>query len=160
LAREIVTQSFFNHVNLVKLYGTFADQTNVYLIMEYCSGGQLYDIFKVKSKLKDEEWVPIMTGVCEGIFALHLHDVIHRDLKPENIILAFGLPKVGDFGWAVHTAGDRRDTFCGTPLYISPELLMGGSYDKEVDIWALGVMMFEFVTGRIPFRLSQNKKLA
>ena len=87
-----------------------------------------------------------------------MHSVIHRDMKPENILLAFGLPKIGDFGWAVYSPGDRRDTFCGTPLYISPELLMGANYDKQVDIWALGVMMYEFVTGKIPFKLS-NKNL-
>jgi len=74
--------------------------------------------------------------------------------------MAFGLPKIGDFGWAVHSPKDYRDTFCGTPLYISPELLAGGNYDKKVDIWALGVMMYEFVTGRIPFRLDSSKKLA
>lgn len=97
-----------------------------------------------------------MKGICEGIYALHLHGVIHRDLKPENIMLAMGLPKIGDFGWAVYSPDIKRETFCGTPLYISPELLMGSSYDKEVDIWALGVMMYEFLTGRIPFKLNDN----
>ena len=96
-----------------------------------------------------------MKGICEGIYILHLNDVIHRDLKPQNIMLAFGLPKIGDFGWAVYSPRDRRDTFCGTPLYISPELLLGGSYDKQVDIWALGVMTFQFLTGRIPFKIDQ-----
>ena len=100
-----------------------------------------------------------MKGICEGLYALHLNDVIHRDLKPENVMLSLGLPKITDFGWAVYSPKDRRDTFCGTPLYISPELLMGGNYDQQVDIWALGVMMYEFVTGRIPFRIDENKKL-
>jgi serine/threonine protein kinase len=74
-------------------------------------------------------------------------------------MIGFGLPKLGDFGWAVYSPGERRDTFCGTPLYISPELLQGGHYDKQVDVWALGVMMFEFLTGRIPFKIDQEKNL-
>ena len=59
-----MVQSYFSHVNLVQLYGMFADELNIYLILEDCIGGQLYDIFKVKSKLKDEEWAPIMKGIC------------------------------------------------------------------------------------------------
>ncbi len=66
----------------MRLYGYFSDQTNVYLIIEYCPGGQLYDLFRVKGRLREEEWVPIMKGISEGLYVLHLHDVIHRDLKP------------------------------------------------------------------------------
>ena len=74
-------------------------------------------------------------------------------------MMAMGLPKIGDFGWAVYSPNNRRETFCGTPLYISPELLMGNTYNIKVDIWALGVMMYEFLTGRIPFKLSDNSSL-
>lgn len=101
-----------------------------------------------------------MKGICEGLLVLHLSSVIHRDLKPENVMLAFGLPKIADFGWAVYSPDDRRETFCGTPLYISPELILGGSYNKQVDIWALGVMMYEFLTGKIPFRICHNSNLS
>lgn len=100
-----------------------------------------------------------MKGISEGLYVLHLHDVIHRDLKPENVMMAFALPKLGDFGWAVHSPRERRVTFCGTPLYISPELLAGDGYDQQVDVWALGIMSYEFLTGRIPFRITQEKNL-
>lgn len=71
-----------NHVNLVKLYSFFQDKVNFYLLLEYCAGGQLYNIFKVKSKLREEEWQPIMRGICEGLYEMHRNCVIHRDLKP------------------------------------------------------------------------------
>ena len=70
-----------------------------------------------------------MKGICEGLYEMHRNCVIHRDLKPENIVMCFGLPKIADFGWSVYTQ-DKRETFCGTPLYISPELLLGNSYDN------------------------------
>ena len=69
-------------MNIVKIYSFFHDKINVYLLLEYCSGGQLYDIFKIKSKLKEDEWQPIMKGICEGLLELHRYSVIHRDLKP------------------------------------------------------------------------------
>ena len=90
---------------------------------------------------------------------MHRQGMIHRDLKPENIVLSFGIPKIGDFGWSVCSSTENRDTFCGTPLYISPELLLGNSYDRQVDIWALGVMMYEFLTGRIPFKIHHKNNL-
>jgi aurora kinase len=135
------------------LYGCFHDHSNIYLLLEYCPGGQLYDLFKVKSKLSEAEWMPIMKGIAEALYELHMHHVIHRDLKPENVVLAFGMPKIGDFGWSVYSRNDKRETFCGTPLYISPELLLGNHYDKAIDVWALGVMMYEFLTGKIPFKI-------
>jgi aurora kinase, other len=159
LIRELKIQSFLAHVNLVKLYAFFHDRLNIYLLLEFCVSGQLYDLFRVKSKLREEEWQPLMKGVCEGLYELHRHGVIHRDLKPENIVLSFGIPKIGDFGWSVYSSTDKRETFCGTPLYISPELLLGNSYDRQVDIWALGVMMYEFLTGRIPFKIQHENNL-
>jgi aurora kinase len=104
LLRELKIQSFLSHVNLVKLYAFFHDTLNIYLILELCAGGQLYDLFRVKSKLREEEWQPLMKGVCEGLFELHRHGVIHRDLKPENIVLSFGIPKIADFGWSVYSS--------------------------------------------------------
>ena len=101
-----------------------------------------------------------MGGICEGLLQMHEKHVIHRDLKPENIMLSFGLAKLGDLGWSVHSPTQPRDTFCGTPLYISPELLLGGSYGQEVDVWALGVMMYEFLTGTLPFPIQHETNLA
>lgn len=68
LIRELKIQSFLSHVNLVKLYAFFHDRLNIYLLLEFCAGGQLYDLFRVKSKLKEEEWQPLMKGVCEGLY--------------------------------------------------------------------------------------------
>ena len=94
-----------------------------------------------------------MRGICDGLLAIHSEGVFHRDLKPENVMLSYKIAKIGDFGWAIHTKGESRGTFCGTPLYISPEMLVGGSYDAKIDIWALGIMSYEFLTGKIPFKL-------
>jgi aurora kinase A len=105
LLREIKIQSYLQHVNIVRLYGTFSDKESVYLVLEYCPGGQLYDTFRLRSKMKEDEWAPIMKGIGEGLLALHKHGLLHRDLKPENVMISYGLPKIGDFGWAVHSPG-------------------------------------------------------
>lgn len=68
LIRELKIQSFLSNANLVKMYSFFHDEKNVYLLLEYCAGGQLYDMFRVKSKLREEEWQPLMKGICEGLY--------------------------------------------------------------------------------------------
>lgn len=70
-----------------------------------------------------------MKSICEGLSELHAHKIIHRDLKPENIVINYGMAKICDFGWSTENVDSLRETFCGTPLYVSPELLSGSSYD-------------------------------
>ena len=73
---------------------------------------------------------------------MHRFQIIHRDLKPENIVLCYNMPKICDFGWSTWLNDSMRETFCGTPLYVSPELLSGQLYDEKVDLWAIGILGF------------------
>lgn len=86
---------------------------------------------------------------------IHDKNVIHRDIKPENLLISFGTIKLADFGWSCHTPSNRRQTKCGTLEYLPPEMVLNGEsyrdYDKSIDIWSLGVLAFEFVTGKSPF---------
>lgn len=90
--------------------------------------------------------------MADALSYLHSKNVIHRDIKPENILLGLrGDLKIADFGWSVHSAGSSRKTLCGTLDYLPPEMVNGDQHGKEVDLWALGVLCFEFLCGRPPF---------
>ena len=95
----------------------------------------------------------IVRQICQAVLFLHQNSIIHRDIKPENILVAAGgLIKLTDFGWSVYNPSkELRGTFCGTPLYLSPELISAEKYDETVDLWAVGVLTFELITGRLPF---------
>ena len=82
---------------------------------------------------------------------MHSKDVIHRDIKPENLLNSFGTIKICDFGWAVYAPDVLRETFCGTPDYVPPEMIKGDRYDQRVDVWSLGILCYEFLTGKPPF---------
>jgi serine/threonine protein kinase len=82
---------------------------------------------------------------------MHEKGIIHRDIKPENLLGQFGTIKLCDFGWAVYAPNENRKTMCGTPYYVPPEMLNKKVYDKAIDIWSIGVLMYEFLTGKCPF---------
>ena len=84
---------------------------------------------------------------------------MHRDIKPENILNSFGVLKISDFGWSIYSE-TKRQTFCGTLDYISPEMIAGKYYDFRIDIWSIGVLAFEFLTGNPPFENKCNKEEA
>ena len=135
------------------LYGFFQDSESVYLLLELCCEGQLFDIIKKERRLPEDRTSDIVRQVCLGIEAIHREKIIHRDIKPENIILHEGVAKICDFGWAVYRGDGLRATFCGTPMYTSPQMLRGEKYDEKIDIWAIGILTYELLIGRIPFRI-------
>lgn len=94
-----------------------------------------------------------MKQLCEAVRYMQEFKIMHRDIKPENIVIEKGFLKLCDFGWAVSTENKLRKTFCGTPLYISPEVLKGECYDEMSDIWALGILTYEMLVGELPFRI-------
>lgn len=90
--------------------------------------------------------------MADALQYLHAKNVIHRDIKPENLLMGMrGELKISDFGWSVHAPGNRRQTMCGTLDYLPPEMIERRSYGKAVDLWALGVLTYEFVQGDPPF---------
>ncbi len=126
------------------MYGFFTDEVNFYLLMELGEGGHLYDIIEQGKKLTEEATSIVVKNLLEGVNHMHSKKILHRDIKPENIILSIGNVKLCDFGWAVNkaTKQELRSTFCGTPLYLSPEVLKGQRYDEKVDIWSIGILAY------------------
>lgn len=135
-----------DHPFLVKLWGTFQSETHLYFAMEYMPGGDLFDAMQ-KTMLTEDGAKFYAAEIMLGIEYLHQHDVAHRDLKPENILLdQDGHVRIADFGFA-KVVSDCAWTLCGTPEYMAPEIIGGRGYTKAVDWWALGIMIFEMITG-------------
>lgn len=164
LRREVEIQSRLKHPNIVQLYGYFDDAKSVYLILQYINGGEVYKhVRRNTSEGRVEEWLcrTMVHDVMSALAYMHARHVYHRDLKAENLLLCYqekdGEETVkvclGDFGWAVHAPppNSTRYTMCGTPEYLSPEMLSGGGHEHHVDLWSCGVLMFELLTGTTPF---------
>ncbi|CAG5112587.1 Oidioi.mRNA.OKI2018_I69.chr2.g6785.t1.cds [Oikopleura dioica] len=150
--REVEIQSHIKHKNICRLYGYFHDDRRVYIILEYCKNGNLFTKLKEEKKFESVEAARYVREIAEGLDYIHKLNVIHRDLKPENVLLGRNNEvKLADFGWCVFTPQSRRQTFCGTMDYLSPEMLNGVSHDKKIDHWALGCIAFELLTGYPPF---------
>ena len=139
-----------NHPNVVRLYGYFYDKESIYVVLEYCQYGNLYQKLR-KEKFFDEARARIIIAqVVEALLYLQDRNVIHRDIKPENILIADQEKmhvKLCDFGWSTHTINERRTTFCGTVDYVAPELVYQEPYDDKIDHWAVGILTFELLTG-------------
>ncbi|CAM9838602.1 unnamed protein product [Ectocarpus fasciculatus] len=153
LRREVEIQSRLVHPHIVRLFGYFQDAKSVYLILEYAPNGELFkSISKSGGIVSENTCREYMRQVACAVQHLHAHNVAHRDIKPENILVGEdGSLKLADFGWAalVPAQGRRqRLTMCGTPEYLCPEMIAGSGHSTQVDLWALGVMMYEFLVGR------------
>lgn len=154
--REIEIQSNLYHPNILKLYGHFHDTKRVFLILEYAGQGELYRHLRKVTRFHEQRAAQYIAQMTSALIHLHRKNVIHRDIKPENILVGLHSEiKISDFGWSVHAPGRRRNTYCGTLDYLPPEMLSSGgmdnSYDEKVDLWSLGVLMYEFLVGEAPF---------
>uniref|UniRef100_A0AC35GIA6 cGMP-dependent protein kinase n=1 Tax=Panagrolaimus sp. PS1159 TaxID=55785 RepID=A0AC35GIA6_9BILA len=139
---------------IVKLHQTFRDSKRLYLLMEYCPGGEVFTHLRIKGKFEEETAKYYMAAAMEAIEYLHSKCIIFRDLKPENMLLdKNGYPKLADFGFAKQLSSKYGSTFtfCGTVAYIAPEVLLNKGHSFGVDIWALGIFMAELLTGVPPF---------
>ncbi len=167
--REIEIMSKIRHPNCVRLFGNFEDENFCYFIMEYIPGGNLYSLMSKYRAIGLNIYLVarILRELASAIFYLHNMNppIIHRDIKPENILLMENNSvKLTDFGWSnyIDFEGEQRLTLCGTPIYLAPEMIQNLGHDKHVDIWCLGVLLFELLTGKPPFygqdkiRLMQN----
>ncbi|KAG0370342.1 camp-dependent protein kinase catalytic subunit [Gamsiella multidivaricata] len=148
------------HPFLINLWGTFQDERNLYMVMDYVVGGELFSVLR-KSQRFPEHVARFYT--CEVLLALeylHSHAVIYRDLKPENLLLdSLGHIKITDFGFAKHVPQNMTWTLCGTPDYLAPEIIQSKGYGKAVDWWSMGVLMFEMCAGFPPFFDEDHIKL-
>ncbi|CAO3672258.1 unnamed protein product [Umbelopsis vinacea] len=154
LRREVEIQGNLRHPNILRLYGYFHDETRVFLILEFAAKGELYKQLQKYGKFPERIAAKYIVQMANALAYLHRKHVIHRDIKPENLMLGLrGELKIGDFGWSVHTAGTsaRRQTLCGTLDYLAPEMVEAKDHSDKIDIWSLGVLMYEFLCGSPPF---------
>lgn len=152
--REGETLQQLKHPNIVEFLDAFEYEENYVIVMEYVSGRNLHDLIK-KGKLSLKHANHIALGLCDALIHSHKLGIIHRDIKPENILLKEdGTPKLADFGVArlnEATRMTRSGTQVGTPYYMAPEAWEGKHLDAQADIWSLGVVIFEMLTGEVPF---------
>ncbi|MET3575246.1 Stk1 family PASTA domain-containing Ser/Thr kinase [Bhargavaea ullalensis] len=153
--REALSATSLIHPNIVNIYDVGEDGDLHYLVMEYVEGQTLKEYIQEKAPLPAARAVDIMMQLCEGISAAHLHGIIHRDIKPQNILMDLdGNVKLTDFGIAMAlsaTALTRTNSVMGTVHYLSPEQARGGIATKRSDLYSLGIVLYEMLTGKLPF---------
>uniref|UniRef100_A0A2K6GAV4 MAP/microtubule affinity-regulating kinase 3 n=1 Tax=Propithecus coquereli TaxID=379532 RepID=A0A2K6GAV4_PROCO len=179
LFREVRIMKILNHPNIVKLFEVIETEKTLYLIMEYASGGEVFDYLVAHGRMKEKEarakfrqlglqansasfdLLSLIT-IVSAVQYCHQKRIVHRDLKAENLLLDADMNiKIADFGFSNEfTVGSKLDTFCGSPPYAAPELFQGKKYDgPEVDVWSLGVILYTLVSGSLPFDGQNLKEL-
>ncbi|RAK90289.1 kinase-like protein [Aspergillus costaricaensis CBS 115574] len=156
VAREIEIQSNLRHPNILRLFGHFHDSKRIILILEFAGKGELYKHLQKENRFPEWKAAQYIAQMTNALQYLHRKHVIHRDIKPENILVGIhGELKMSDFGWSVHAPSGRRLTKCGTLDYLPPEMVdpkkCDKPYDQKVDLWSLGVLLYEFLVGSAPF---------
>jgi calcium-dependent protein kinase len=164
---EIEILKICQHPNIIRLYDIFENIDYIYIIMEYCPGGDLFSYLeKRKFQISEERAAVIMNKMCEAVFYFQSYfGVIHRDLKPENVLMTSdgddGDIRILDFGLSkISTPNEKCTEPYGTLTYCAPEIILDEPYNKEVDMWSLGIMTYLMVSGRLPFNAEDENKIA
>ena len=180
IEKEIQIQLSLNHPNIVRLYSYHEDNKNYYLILEYVNGGTLFNKIKLQRNFDEKTAFNYFIQITNAINFLHEFNYVHRDIKPENILIQINNEenninnnninninsvtginetcKLCDFGWCRNLEeNETRETFCGTYEYMAPEIVREEKYNKEIDVWALGVLLYEMLHGYSPFRAKYKK---
>lgn len=161
LRRELRIMYSLDHPYIIKLYNHFEDDKNFFLIMQLADGGALFNKLVKVHNFDEKTTAQYMREVALAVQYLHTRDpaIIHRDIKPENIFLdKDGRVKLGDFGWSSFS-DNVRSTYCGTLEYLAPEMIDRRGHDTRLDLWNLGVLLFELLVGRAPFQSTNQEEL-
>ncbi|KAH9027927.1 kinase-like domain-containing protein [Lactarius hengduanensis] len=156
IEREIVIMKLIDHPNIMRLYDVWETSTELYLILEYVEGGELFDYLCKRGRLSASEALGYFQQIIAAINYCHRFNIAHRDLKPENLLLDQDKNiKVADFGmaaWQMNNTSGLLRTACGSPHYAAPEVIEGRAYNgSSSDIWSCGVILFALLAGRLPF---------
>ena len=149
------------HPFLVGMVWCFQTEERIYFVMPFIRGGELFQHLK-KERIFDEDKVRLYAAMIGlGLGHIHQHGIVYRDIKPENILMdEIGYLKIADFGMAKILTGDEKaNSFCGTPEYLSPEVILGTGHDRTADWWSYGILIFEMLFGLPPFYCENNEKM-
>uniref|UniRef100_A0A4W5RIU1 non-specific serine/threonine protein kinase n=1 Tax=Hucho hucho TaxID=62062 RepID=A0A4W5RIU1_9TELE len=170
LGKEIKILKELKHENIVALHDFQETASSVYLVMEYCNGGDLADYLHSKGTLSEDTIRVFLQQITGAMRVLQAKGIIHRDLKPQNILLSYPAGrkshstntciKIADFGFARYLQNNMMAaTLCGSPMYMAPEVIMSQNYDAKADLWSIGTILFQCLTGKAPFQASSPQDL-
>ena len=155
LASEIeVLKTFKQSKNIIEVYDIYTTKNNTYIITEFCDGGDLSKLISSRRGLPEKEAVDFLRQIVDGYSEISSNRIIHRDLKPANILLKNNKIKIADFGFAMKSSDSKKYSSynVGSPIYMPPEALNDNKYSFKSDVWAIGVIYFELLTGRTPWK--------
>lgn len=160
MARETEIMSSVRHPNIVNTLDIFDSPSHLHIVLEYMKGGELFDIIAEAGSFSEQQAAQVTRDVIKGVQYLHMLAIVHRDIKPENVLcLSKKWPlqvKLADFGLADYSDGDgeiseNQQTMIGTPGYVAPEVVKKEKYGQPVDMWAVGVLLYIMLSGKMPF---------
>ncbi|GAB0090505.1 Serine/threonine-protein kinase polo [Sergentomyia squamirostris] len=161
MTQEISIHRSLSHKNIVQFYSFFDDKVNIYIVLELCQRRSMMELHKRRKTITDFECRYYIYQILQGLKYLHDLKIIHRDIKLGNLFLNEEMTvKIGDFGLAtrIEYDGERKETICGTPNYIAPEILNRKGHSYEADIWSVGCVMYTLLVGRPPFETKTLKE--
>ncbi|XP_034557051.1 serine/threonine-protein kinase ULK2 isoform X1 [Notolabrus celidotus] len=170
LGKEIKILKELQHENIVALYDVQETPNSVFLVMEYCNGGDLADYLQAKGTLREDTLRVFLQQIAAAMRILNSKGIIHRDLKPQNILLSYagrkksnisGIRiKIADFGFARYLQSNMMAaTLCGSPMYMAPEVIMSQNYDAKADLWSIGTVIYQCLVGKPPFQANSPQDL-
>jgi len=152
VVREMNVHQRLIHDNIVRMHSQYEDRDSFYFIMDYIGNGTLYDVIRKEKGMEEKKAFYYFISVVAAVHFLHENNLVHRDLKPENLLIDDDNNiKLCDFGWCVELEGSRS-TVCGTYEYMAPELVNEDPYGQSIDVWSLGILLYELLHGYSPFR--------